>query len=679
MAEHKHFTLDVISGIDEDIVDRNLNRRSDLWFKRAKRKKKALIPIVSIAASLILILTSVFLLLPIEKQVPVYQGMTVSNDAPQIQASADNIDRTATLMNVNQLGAPRLAITPFNLLSANADLTVHDNRDKEKHPDKNGSSGSLEASDGSYYAQPGEDIYILVHISNPAGYEILSFTLNGVKYSSYMFEPGSDLETLILKYNVGDVEGVQQYTIDAIKYVDGDKIKDVRMEGERTIEVLVGSSGQDVDLTPHFDGWDLVISPMWASDFTGEKTLQTLAVYDGETKLMDLDPGKKVFKDLPMDKRLVLVATYLKDGKTMTVKTVIQTPAQSEGLKIIDGVVTGIGTCTDTKLYINMPIGDNAFQGNMYITEVYLGSGVKSIGYSAFNCCEKLKNVTFSKGLETIGSSAFCGCPSIKSLIFPDGVTKIGPNALWSSENITTLVIPASVTVIGKDFDDGASYDHGLFAHVKNVRVFCEAKRQPDGWIEGWNGADVDSKVNVYWGDDWSYVNGVPKPNSNRTPMKSDANRDPSHIELDNGDLTIISGPGNGNANEGYTKIFDKDVDTKLCTTDLETPIIWSYSDPKRIVSYSLVGANDDSTFSTRVPVNFTLYGSVDGESWEIIDTQATDASLETYDPWFHNYLERNFKLAEGVTYQYFKLEIDQPFTNLYQFSEIILYTQEKS
>ena len=674
MNKKRNLTLDTISQIDDDIIDTNLTKRSTLWSSKKKQKKKTWIPIVSIAASLLLILSSLFLLFPDGKQVPVYQGMTVSNDAPQIEASNEDANSTTALMNMDQPGVPRLMISPFHLL--NATNPVHDNRDKDKHPDKNGTPGSLDAS-GSYYAQPNEDIYILVHISNPAGYEILSFTLNGVKYSSYMFEPGSDLETLILKYNVGDVEGIQQYTIDAIKYVDGDKIKDVRMEGERTIEVLVGSSGEDVNLSPRFDGWDLIISPIWADDFTGEKMLLTLAVYDGETKLMDLDPGKMVFKDLPMDSRLVLVATYVKGGETVTVKTVIQTPAQSEGLKIIDGVVTGIGTCTDTKLYINMPIGDNAFAGNKDITEVFLGSGVQSIGRHAFESCEKLRNITFSKGLKTIGNGAFSFCPSLKSLLLPDGVTHIGVDVLWATENIATLVIPASVIVLGTNFD-GRDYisSVGIFAHVADVRIYCEATHQPSGWYEGWvNSVPPGSKVTVYWGDDWSYVNGVPKPKSNRTPMRSDPNRDPSHIEIDNADLTIISGPGNGNANEGYSKIFDKNTDTKLCTTDLETPIIWSYSDPKRIVSYSLVGANDDSTFSTRVPVNFTLYGSDDGDSWEIIDTHTRDVEPDSYE--FQNFQERNFKLSEGVTYQYFKLEIVQPFTNLYQFSEIILYTQE--
>ena len=97
-----------------------------------------------------------------------------------------------------------------------------------------------------YYATPNEDIYINVFISNPDNFEILSFTLNGNKYSSYMFEYGSTMERLILKYNVGSVSGVQDYTIDAIKYVDGTEIKDVKMDGEKTIRAGVRVDNQVV-------------------------------------------------------------------------------------------------------------------------------------------------------------------------------------------------------------------------------------------------------------------------------------------------------------------------------------------------------------------------------------------------------------------------------------------------
>ena len=68
--------------------------------------------------------------------------------------------------------------------------------------------------------------------------------LNGKKYSNYRFEDGADMENLVLKVNVGDVGGIVEYTIDAIKYVDGTEIKDVRMDGNRTVKAGVRASDQ---------------------------------------------------------------------------------------------------------------------------------------------------------------------------------------------------------------------------------------------------------------------------------------------------------------------------------------------------------------------------------------------------------------------------------------------------
>ena len=95
-----------------------------------------------------------------------------------------------------------------------------------------------------YYADKNQDIYITIKLSNPDSYEILSFTLNGKKYSNYMFEDGSDMENLVLKVNVGNVGGIVEYTIDAIKYVDGTDIKDVRMDGDKTVKAGVRASDQ---------------------------------------------------------------------------------------------------------------------------------------------------------------------------------------------------------------------------------------------------------------------------------------------------------------------------------------------------------------------------------------------------------------------------------------------------
>ncbi|MBO4380911.1 MAG: hypothetical protein J5815_02015, partial [Clostridia bacterium] len=92
------------------------------------------------------------------------------------------------------------------------------------------------AVESIYYATTNQDMYITIHILNPDAFEIVSFTLNGQKYTSYMFEQGSDLENLILRVNAGDVPGIKEYTIDAIKYIEGTEIKDVRMDGDKTVK-----------------------------------------------------------------------------------------------------------------------------------------------------------------------------------------------------------------------------------------------------------------------------------------------------------------------------------------------------------------------------------------------------------------------------------------------------------
>ena len=83
----------------------------------------------------------------------------------------------------------------------------------------------------------GEDFLFEIHFSNPYRYEIQSFTINDVKYASYMFEKGSDLETLYLKSTAPRLVGEYIYTIDAIKYIDGERIRDVRIGGDQTTKI----------------------------------------------------------------------------------------------------------------------------------------------------------------------------------------------------------------------------------------------------------------------------------------------------------------------------------------------------------------------------------------------------------------------------------------------------------
>ena len=172
-----------------------------------------------------------------EKQVPVYKGMTIS------RSFATSSTATAAEDNGNHYGHFK---------------GDHDNRNDEVDQNKpfedpnapsieNKANSTLDvvgAAESIYYADKNQDIFITIRLSNPDSYEILSFTLNGKKYSNYMFENGSDMENLVLKVNVGDVGGIVEYTIDAIKYVDGTEIKDVRMDGDRTVKAGVRASDQ---------------------------------------------------------------------------------------------------------------------------------------------------------------------------------------------------------------------------------------------------------------------------------------------------------------------------------------------------------------------------------------------------------------------------------------------------
>lgn len=95
--------------------------------------------------------------------------------------------------------------------------------------------------DIDYYALANQDIFIQIRIHNPDDFEILSFTLNGKKYQSYQFLEGSDGQNIVLRVTAPNKSCIEEFTIDAIKYVDGKTINDVIIEGKQTIKVGVGS------------------------------------------------------------------------------------------------------------------------------------------------------------------------------------------------------------------------------------------------------------------------------------------------------------------------------------------------------------------------------------------------------------------------------------------------------
>jgi len=88
----------------------------------------------------------------------------------------------------------------------------------------------------------------------------------------------------------------------------------------------------------------------------------------------------------------------------------IGSATENDGLYIEDGVIKGIGDCTDTVLYINKPVGENAFYGCDKITHVIIGEGATSLANNAFASCEKLEMVAFISNMTPeLGSNLFGG------------------------------------------------------------------------------------------------------------------------------------------------------------------------------------------------------------------------------------------------------------------------------
>ena len=281
--------LKILKNISDDLIDACAAIRYNYYLRKGGAKTKRFGKagwISTLAATLCLVIGAsvVFLIWNNNKNIPVYTGMTLSSENEQGEVA----------LSGNKLG--------ISLLAAGDETDDKDVKDsiKAKYEEKYANEVSKGNDTELFYAKPNEDFYITVHVSNPNNYEILSFTLNGVKYSSYMFETGSDMENLILKCNVGDAEGLVEYTIDAIKYVDGEKIKDVRMQGERTVEIGVYTENQPTATVENIlVDFNSVTCTVTAHDPFGLRGLLGgnfyAAIYDGD----DLLYRQEIFKEMP--------------------------------------------------------------------------------------------------------------------------------------------------------------------------------------------------------------------------------------------------------------------------------------------------------------------------------------------------------------------------------------------
>ena len=87
-------------------------------------------------------------------------------------------------------------------------------------------------------ALPDTDTFALhVYFENPDQFEILSFVINGDKFTSYMFNTGSTLTDISVNMEHDHAKAEETFVIEQIKYVDGTAIKDVPFVGDNSLTV----------------------------------------------------------------------------------------------------------------------------------------------------------------------------------------------------------------------------------------------------------------------------------------------------------------------------------------------------------------------------------------------------------------------------------------------------------
>jgi hypothetical protein len=91
----------------------------------------------------------------------------------------------------------------------------------------------------AYFARANETVRVTINILNPDSYVILSFNLNGRRYQSFEFREGSNSTRLLMDVILSPNVGLQELTLDEIKYIDGTEIKDAILFGEKTVRVGV--------------------------------------------------------------------------------------------------------------------------------------------------------------------------------------------------------------------------------------------------------------------------------------------------------------------------------------------------------------------------------------------------------------------------------------------------------
>ncbi len=109
------------------------------------------------------------------------------------------------------------------------------------------------------------------------------------------------------------------------------------------------------------------------------------------------------------------------------------------------------------------------------MTEIIIGSNVKSIKYAAFGGCSKITTVTIPESVTDIGSGSqssdgtFYNCINLTSINIPSGVTSIMPGMFSGCAKLAGINIHGNIVSIGFDAFKGCSSLNSINVDAANL------------------------------------------------------------------------------------------------------------------------------------------------------------------------------------------------------------------
>jgi len=395
--------LKIISGIDEDIIDKNTQKRINYIKNPRKSPKKKITAIIAIAAAVAVLLSVMaVIIIPLLKpsgNVPIYTGMTVSG------VNGESLSLGLKPLPANGQGFGMMLLDNSNTNGNNGNHGAN-NPNKKPVEDIINDSGTLAPtpSEQMYYAKQYDDIIITIHFDNPDEYKIMSFKLNGKAYADYMFEYGSDYENIMIKVNVGEALGIVDYTIDAIQYADRDVLKYVEMQGDPTLSIGVYNENVPVPaITNEKIGTNSVSFDI---DLPGENSLAALsgklyAIVADDTEIVkqqELTPGQTSVKFDGLKTgtayRYAIVAEYdALDGNGYKSYILTEKEFTTEAIIMIENV-----TPTENSVSFVLKWND-IFTGTKALTslELYQGENkIKDVDFSATEISDLISDTEYT-------------------------------------------------------------------------------------------------------------------------------------------------------------------------------------------------------------------------------------------------------------------------------------------